>query len=364
MTDNDDGTITAVLDDRTSEAIREIADAPDHLARCAQCPAGVRFRRSASGAAFVWLERYGMDLDTAIGVSEADLPLCPFGHGEMQLEDERLPASEAFAKVEEILQATPPRLPFPAPPFNYEGVVHALFDKRLEIAGLEREYTRKKESAAAAKKALDSANGELGAMLDEYQQREIDRRDELERQANHAEAGHPEGTHLVRCIYEERNTGEACPLCDGSNTATLLDRLIGDVAVRDSERHLGQVVEFREELDIEATEQALADIAIVPRNVILAWTPDDRAAVRAFAGGVGDRPAVLGTAHIAGELMIEAAPGDTYQYCRVCGARLLRFPTADAAGYAPFDAGALVGTDCAGAIEGNHYPEKKGRKRR
>lgn len=138
-----------------------------------------------------------------------------------------------------------------------------------------------------------------------------------------------------------------------------------ETTIRDSQRHLEQVAELREGMDIEATEDALADVAIVPRNVILGWTPEERAAVQAFGIHGGDRPAILGTSHISGPAIVEEAPGHTYQYCKTCGARLTYFETAHGAEFAVFNEGALVGTDCAGAAaDGNHYPEKKKGKKR
>jgi hypothetical protein len=52
---------------------------PAHVARCAQCSAGVKYRMTTSGTGLLVLERYGMDLETSVGLGESALPVCPFG---------------------------------------------------------------------------------------------------------------------------------------------------------------------------------------------------------------------------------------------------------------------------------------------
>jgi hypothetical protein len=83
------------------------------------------------------------------------------------------------------------------------------------------------------------------------------------------------------------------------------------------------------------------------------------------AEGGNVRPAILGTAHVAADYtMSEAAPGETYQSCTECGARLLANKTGDdeGAAFEPYPAGTLVGTDCAGAKEPARYAKRGKRK--
>jgi hypothetical protein len=57
-------------------------------------------------------------------------------------------------------------------------------------------------------------------------------------------------------------------------------------------------------------------------------------------------------------------PGDTYQSCTECGARLLTYKTGDdeGASFEPYPAGTLVGTDCAGAKEPARRIPRRGKK--
>jgi hypothetical protein len=112
----------------------------------------------------------------------------------------------------------------------------------------------------------------------------------------------------------------------------------------------------------------------LPQDVVNAWSVEDRAAVKAWAeikNGLGDtpesheRPAILGTAHVAADFTTsEAAPGETYQSCTECGARLLANKTGDdeGAAFEPYPAGTLVGTDCEGAKEPARYAKRGKRK--
>jgi hypothetical protein len=356
LTERDDMT-TATLDIQT------------HLARCADCDYAVRYQPSSSGAGFTLL-----DSDAALGIGGNGRPICPQGHGEMELADDRLPATEAIEQVAEQLDAEKQRLPFPLPAYNYQGVLASLVDKRHEVAQLEKRVEGRKEALKAAKDELDAANVQLGRMIDQFEQDEIDRRQALARQE--ADSAHGEAApRLVRCTWEQAHPDEDCPMCADDK----LRPLAPDAAL-----HVEQVDRYlylQESADIVELVQA-AGIRL-PQDVVNAWSVEDRAAVKAWAeieNGIGDtpesheRPAILGTAHVAADYTTsEAVPGDTYQSCRECGARLLTVKTGsdpeDAIEkFEPYPAGTLVGTDCIGQKReaNHHYPakDKKSRKAR
>jgi hypothetical protein len=77
-----------------------ILETQTHLARCADCDFSVRYQPSSSGAGFTLL-----DSDAALGIGDNGRPVCPEGHGEMELADDRLPAAEAIAHAAEQLDA-------------------------------------------------------------------------------------------------------------------------------------------------------------------------------------------------------------------------------------------------------------------
>jgi hypothetical protein len=298
-----------------------------HLARCADCDYAVRYQPSSSGAGFTLL-----DSDAALGIGDNGRPICPEGHGEMELADDRLPAAEAIAHAAEQirLDAEKQRLPFPIPAYNYQGVLASLVDKRHEVAQLEKRVEGRKEALKQAKEDLDTANGELGRMIDQFEQDEIDRRQAVARQE--ADAARPAGTpRLVRCAWEVAHPDEDCPMC--------VDEKLRPLAP-DAALHVEQVDRYLylQESDVIRELVQAAGIRL-PLDVVNAWSVEDRAAVKAWAeieNGIADtpegheRPAILGTAHVAADYTTsEAVPGDTYQSCVECGARLLTYKTGD-----------------------------------
>jgi len=307
------------------------------------------------------LERFGMDLETVLGAGPNGRPVCPHGHGEMTLADDQLPAKDAIAQVAERVEREkkPPRLPFPAPAFNYEAVFREIVDKRHEVADLERDYEKKKESASKAKKALDEGNEQLGQMIDDYEERAQEREFEIARRQRQADEGHPEGTTLVRCIWEQQHPDDACPLCSTSTTVhgrQAMVKLLGaEILPRDANGHADQVVEYRTRLDVRQTFNTLDGFLFgVPESTVAAWTPVDRAAVRGWFDTGGDswetRPAAIGTPHRASAV----ADGARVQTCSVCGSVLKQLDSIDEA----YPTHALVRTDCAGPEpEPHRYPD-------
>jgi hypothetical protein len=129
---------------------------PVHLARCAECGFAVRYQPT-NGAAYVLMDMQ----DRTLGIGEHNRPTCPDGHGEMEIADDRLPIEQAITQTAERIDATTQRLPFPSPPFNYEGVLHALCEKRSTIAALEKRVEDRRDLLKKAKDDLDEANAEL-----------------------------------------------------------------------------------------------------------------------------------------------------------------------------------------------------------
>jgi hypothetical protein len=345
----------------------EKEERPIHLAKCSECSAAVRFRPTSSGAGFAVLERIGVSDDTNFGVGASGGPLCPNGHGEMHLADEQLPVEEAFALAQEQLRETrPPRLPFPAPPFNYEGALHEIFEKQSEITRLEIKFNDADERRKKAKASLDEAREELGKMIDVIREREEDRLAELQRRQDNIDAGHPEDTNLVRCRWEEQHPGETCPMCTSD---------LPTVAARDSVLHIDEVVELLDVRSVTEVRDALEDGGIfVIESVVRAWTTEQRAEVVAWAApllGLSDeeriealakRPSVLGTGHIAADV----ADGAEAQCCQVCGAVVLALGEGEIVGVDTYTPGSVVGVDCAGqaAADGQHYIGGQRKKKR
>jgi hypothetical protein len=279
----------------------------------------------------------------------------------MTLADEQLSAADAIAQVADRVEREkkPPRLPFPAPPFNYEAVFLEIVGKRHKVADLERDYERKKESASKAKKALDEGNEQLGQMIDDYEDRAQERQYEIERREAQAAAGHPEGATLVRCVWEQQHPDDLCPLCAKSSVADrqrLVKTLGAEVLPRDANGHAEQVVTYREKLDIQSTADAIDGGAIfgVTTETIVGWSQDTRAVVRQWVVD-GAKSAELprhlvGTPHVAAE----TTPDAKVQTCAVCGGVIKQLDTIAEA----YPTGALVRLDCAGAEpDGHRYPD-------
>jgi hypothetical protein len=355
-------------------ATAESHEVPIHRVVCMVdgCKCGATYRPTASGIGLMILERYGMDIDQVLGIGESGRPECPKGHGEMTFADEQLPIEQAINQVHaRVEQAKARPLPFPAPAFNYEGAFHEIVEKRHEVADLESRHEDKKAAAKKAKEALDEANLDLGKMIEEFEKREDERKYEIARRLRQAEEGHPDGTTLLRCLYEQQYPDDLCPLCTGDR-ALVIKFLGHEIAARDASAHVDQVVEYRTKLDVEETEDALqAVIARVHLATIAEWTTEERAAVRVWAFQTVDhetngaktapppRPAVLGPSHIAATVEEDAK----VQSCTACGAVLQVLDGDD--GPCAFLPGSQVWLDCPGATAEvtNRYPDTKGKKK-
>lgn len=266
---------------------------PIHRVQCGakDCKSGATYRPTASGAGFQVLERYGMSIETTLGAGPHGRPICPVtGHGEMTLADDQLPIEQAINQVNERLEEKKraPRLPFPAQPFNTKEALHHIYEKRHEVKRLEDRHDDLKNRTKKAKEELDEANEQLGKMIDDYEEREQERNFEIERRQRQAEDGHPEGTTLVRCTWEQQHPDDPCPLCvaaaqtiEGRNAIV---RILGvELLPRDAQGHADQVVIYRTKVDVAYTADALDGVVfdIHPAS-IAEWSAEERAAVRAL----------------------------------------------------------------------------------
>jgi hypothetical protein len=336
-----------------------LEERPVHLARCIECGHSVPFRPNSTGTGFVLV-----GTEATYGAGENGRPICPDGHGEMEIADDRLPIEQAMEQAAERIDATTQRLPFPSPPFNYEGALHEIFEKQQSVAILEGKFNDADERRKKAKAALDEGHSQLSVLIATLQEREQDRLHEIARREAAAAAGHPEDTTLVRCAWELAHLDERCPLCSSPVEAAHYN--LADTA-RDSALHLDAVERLIHLQDTDAIVALVDHLGIVlSPDTVSAWSVEDRAAVKAWAEAPTEqspRPAILGTAHVAGgSITSEAEPGDTFQCCRECGARLLSYPTGSGEPVEFYPAGTLVGSDCDGAKEPARYA-KRGKKK-
>jgi hypothetical protein len=275
-----------------------------------------------------------------------------------------LPIEQAMEQAAEQINATTQRLPFPSPPFNYEGALHEIFEKQQSVAILEGKFNDADERRKKAKAALDEGHSQLSDLIATLQEREQDRLHEIARREAAAVAGHPEDTNLVRCAWELAHPDGECPVC--ADPIEAAGAGCGDTA-RDSSLHIEAVERFVHQRQTSVLVDVLSEGArlVVTEATVSAWSAEDRAAVLAWAGApdASPRPAILGTAHVAGgSTTSEAVPGDTFQSCRECNARLVSYPTGSGEQVEFYPAGTLVGSDCQGAKEPARYA-KRGKKK-
>lgn len=352
--------------DVSSSPVTESPDAPLHQATCAhpKCKVRVVYRLTPSGHGFAILERTGCEFDAIFSAGETGRPACPHGHGELTGTDDLLSAEDAITEAaRRVDEQKALRLPFPSPPFNYESALHTIQEKRHDVKQLERDFEKADERRKKAKAALDEANTELGQIIDAFEEREQERRLEMERRARRAADGHPDDTNLVRCKFEEKRPGASCPLCDG----TTVDLDAREIAAKDSETHVEQAVamlEQREAADLAESLETFCHVVIRP-EMLRGLSPEARADIKAWVLATADpdhptpaRPAALGTAHIAAPV----EEGAAVQSCRECGAVLLRLGDADIDDD-PYPAGTFVGVDCPSVADvAHHYPKPRGEK--
>jgi hypothetical protein len=340
------GDCHVVASGELAEAFVDSVERPSHLAKCRECGAKVTYRPSASGNGFQVLERIGVSVEADFGIGEHGRPTCPRDHGEMTFADEQLPAAEAISQVaEQINGEAKRRLPFPAPDFNFENAFREIVSKRHDIKALEEKHDKLAERKKQVKEELDEANTDLGKMVDNFEEREQERRFEQERRARGIPD--PDEPRLVKCRWEQLNPGQACPICSDSS--------IERKCAPGSEEHGVEARDLLVRREIEATVQQLAAVTVIVTLETLGALPiDELAEVQAWAldasqhpdereRWVASLPRGLGTPHIAAEGLTPDPDKTFEQHCATCGARL------DDSGSTVYEAGALVGVDCPGA---------------
>jgi hypothetical protein len=345
------------MNTETIEYTETVEERPVHMARCADCDHAVRFRPNSSGTGF-----FLVGTEELYGVGALGRPVCPNGHGEMELADDRLPIEQAMQQVAEQL-TEPQRLPFPSPPFNYEGALHEIFEMEKENAILESKFNDADERRKKAKAALDDGRSKLSALIGTLQEREQDRLHEIARREAAKAAGHPEETNLVRCAWEQAHPDDDCPICASrtrprATTSATRRAIVRCTLMPSSDWSICRTPK-------RSSRWCRTPVFALAAPTVNGWSVEDRAAVKFWAEHVPEdnnpRPAILGTAHVAADFTTsEAVPGDTFQSCTECGARLLTNKTGDdeGASFEPYPAGTLVGTDCAGAKEPARYAKR------
>jgi hypothetical protein len=339
------------MNTETIEYTETVEERPVHMARCADCDHAVRFRPNSSGTGF-----FLVGTEELYGVGALGRPVCPNGHGEMELADDRLPIEQAMEQANEQLDAVQRDLPGIVPPFNWQGAYLELESMSLEVDRLHRIWEDDAKQAKESKGQWEEASKRRDKAALEFRRRRLAKGEDTP-----AAAPPAAGTNLVRCAFEEAHPDATCPICsDPDLTATM---------ARDSAAHIDEVWALLELRDVTAVEVALEEAGvIIGQAAIRSWSRSDRDTVTAWAANRElPRPGILGTAHVAADSVTSEADGDTFQECRECGQRIWSVKTgedpearlAEAQGY---PAGTLVGTDCAGAKEPARRIPRRGKK--
>lgn len=289
----------------TPDAPPPIPDAPTHLARCAECDFAVRYQPSSNGHGFVLI-----DSDRALGIGDGGRPMCPNGHGEMEIADDRLPIEQAIGQVAEQLQPEQRDLPGIVPPFNFAGAYLELETMSVEADRLHRIWEDDAREAKESKTQWEEASKRRDKAALEFRRR--------------------------RLAKGEAATEPVAPVVDES----------GYIA------------------DLYGMVKAAGQI-LLP-GTIEAWSYDEREAVAAWSVDTRrERPKVLGTPHVTpngytSETHDDGQTSVEFQSCTQCDERILTITD----GVEPYDTGALVGTDCKGKpkTEPARYP-KRGKKK-
>lgn len=298
--------IPEVVDDVVA---RETPETFAHLGRCAECQFTVRFQLLPSGNGFS-REDGG---EESLGVGEHGRPLCPSGHGELEIADDQLPAAEAIGQVAEQLKSPEQRhLPGIVPAFNFQGAYLELEVMSVEADRLHRIWEDDAREAKESKTAWEEASKRRDKSALEFRRRRL----------------------------EKGNDG------DPEQGATVADDLPDTADLWELVTAAGQI--------------------LLP-GTIEAWSDEERAAVRVWAADTTrERPAVLGRPHVAPNGYTSETPdeGQTsveFQTCTQCDEHILTIMD----GVEPYDTGVLVGTDCKGKPkkEPARYPKPRGKKK-
>ncbi len=338
-----------------------LADAdPIHLAKCAECASAVRYRPNVTGTGFFLVDDAP---DAAFGVGDNGRPVCPNGHGEMEIADDKIPAADAFSEVAAMQQAQQRSLPGLFKPFNFESVFKEIVEQAQRVERLKSEHDAAKEEAASAKKNLDKGAELLMSMTLEFERRRREKPDEAAAAA----------AAIPACTWSERHAGETCPLCSGETVPIVVHQYLGDaskLAAPSAVAHIDDVEKLLLGQAIDEVVEALENVGtFITAEVIATWTDGERTAATAYANALldksanaldvvlPDRPEVLGTPHIP-----VAAVGGEPQVCQFCEV-VLR--AADDEDHDPFKVTDYIGTDCRRKpVDAARYPETKASKKK
>lgn len=142
---------------------------PTHKAVCSECGAHVTYALTSSGHGFMVLET--SDADTTFGQGEGGQPLCPRGHGEMQLADEQIPVADAITQVVEQTSGNGHGTPAQralfdtTKPFNADGALDAIETKNADVEQARERYESYKSATAAARKRWESEAKQLADLI-------------------------------------------------------------------------------------------------------------------------------------------------------------------------------------------------------
>jgi hypothetical protein len=346
-----------------------MTDRPTHLAKCRECGQKMTFRPTSSGFGFTVVNHDNSDAEVSFGVSAAGLPMCPEGHGEMEIADDQIPVAEAFGHVAEQLaagEAVQRSLPGIVPVFNYQGAYLELEAKTVEVQALHDQWAEDAETARESKKAWEKSAETLQKMGLEFRRRRREK-------AEGGTAEDPGITDSVKpCRFEQLHPGVPCPIC--TNDA----RRSASTVAPGSEEHGVEANQLLERQELEDCVAQLKDAEIYTTvDAMLAMKVDQMAEVQAWAQEFSDTPAdeqpglleslptPLASTHRAGPAEKENSAVDArlIQFCQTCGDQLFVFDDEQEEGI-PVGWRVLVAHPCQGKAKevGHRYPEKKAKK--
>ncbi|HVL65764.1 MAG TPA: hypothetical protein VM364_00750 [Vicinamibacterales bacterium] len=291
---------------------------------------------------------YGLDPAT-------QMPICANCRTTM-VAAEPVDAPEAIRQAIAAGDSHQPRL-WPDPPFNSDGALRELFEKRRETRLLKEAAEAAQRAAKKAQKAYAKSLVEKDAMEEAFEERMIRQEREAQRRRDRAEETLEDVARAASACTFERNTGQPCPVCRAASpslVAAALQSTNGALTDLASEAHRAlalnansRAIDIAEKLrDAGLVVDALTARGLlgIPEDVVATWTEDERRQALAWVDGglsLEEIPDVLGQPHRA------AAAGADEQHCAACGARILRLNAGDG-DVQPYPEGALVGMHCTG----------------
>jgi hypothetical protein len=248
-------------------------------------------------------------------------------------------------------------------------VLAALVDKRHEVAQLEKRVEDRKEALKAAKDELDTANVQLGRMIDQFEQDEIDRRQAAARQEADSARGEA-APRLVRCAWEQAHPDEDCPMCADEKLRPLAPDAALHVEQVDRYRYLQESDVIRELVQCRRHSSPAGYRQRLERRGSGGGEgcgPRSRTASDDTPEATSGRPSSARRTSPPTSRRRKRCQAILPESCRECGARLLTVKTGgdpeDAIEkFEPYPAGTLVGTDCPGAGPARYPKRGRGKK--